>query len=172
MDTEPDDRSRTSRRQAERDLLDERRALLDALAALPPEAWDALPVDDELRTAIAQLAEMKADGARRRVIRHFARRTPEHVWPDLQAAYEALSEMAPEDIVTPADEAAQAWAERLIAEGDAALSDFLDRYWELDRNHLRRLLRNAMNREGGAADRARGALVAEIKTIRAAHDED
>ncbi len=171
-DTETDELSRTARRQAERDLLDERRALLDAVAALPPEAWDALPVDHELRAAIAQLAEMKADSARRRVIRHFARRTPKSVWPELRAAYEALSQMAPEEIVTPADEAAQAWAERLIAEGDAALAEFLDRYWQLDRNHLRRLLRNAMNREGNAAERARDALTAEIKAIRAAHDED
>lgn len=169
MSTE--DRSRTARRQAERDLLEERKTLLDALAGLPPEAWPALPVDRELRAAIAQLAEMKADSARRRVIRHFARRTPEAVWPELRAAYEALKDTPPEAIVTEADEEALAWADRMIDEGDPALAEFLDRYWDLDRNHLRRLQRNAMNRSDGAGERARVALAGQIKAIRARHDD-
>lgn len=170
MDT--DDRSRTARRQAERDLLEDRKTLLEALAGLPPPAWQALPVDDELREAIAQLSEMKADSARRRIIRHFARRTPEQVWPELRAAYEELKTLEADQIVTPADEAAGAWAERLVAEGDSALSDFLDRYWDLDRAHLRQLVRNATARTDSAGARAKAALIAEIKHIRAAHDAD
>lgn len=170
MNTE--DRSRTARRRAERGLLDERRDLLDALAGLPPEARAAIPADAELLGAIEQIAGMRPDSARRRIIRHHARRTPDGAWPALEAALVRLSALAPEAIVTADDESARAWADRLIDGGDDALSDLLDRYWDVDRNHLRRLLRNAMGREGAAAERARLALADEIKRIRAAHDDD
>lgn len=162
--------SRTARRRAERGLLDERKALLDALAGLPPEVRAAIPADGELRRAIEQIADMKADSARRRMIRHYARRTPEAAWPALEAALTELSALPPGAI--PTDEAALARADRLVAGGDAALGDFLDRYRDVDRNHLRRLLRNATNREGDAAERARAALAEEIERIRLAHDDE
>lgn len=158
-----DDRSRTARRRDERALLDERRELLDALAALPPEARAALPADAELLGVIEQLADMRADGARRRLIRHYARRTPDAAWPPLEDALERLSGVPPAEIVTEEDRAAADWAERLIAEGDAALAEFLDAHVAFDRSRLRQLVRNAARREGHAAERARGALEEAIK---------
>lgn len=170
--TTSDDRSRTERRRAERALLDERKALLDALAGLPPEARAAIPGPPDLRAAIEQIAAMKADSARRRIIRHFARRTPEATWPDLRDALETLKGLPPEAVVTAEDEQAADWAGRLIEDGDAALAGFLDRFRAVDRNHVRRLQRNARNREGSAAARARAALEEAIKEALLAEEGD
>jgi len=122
-----------------------------------------LPVDDELRDAIEKLAEMKADSARRRINRHYARRATEDVWPRLEEALERLRDLDPETLVTPDEAAARAWSARLIEEGDAALSEFIAAHPQVDRSRLRQIVRNATRRTGAAAQRARDALDALIQ---------
>lgn len=170
--TTPEDRSRTARRNAEKALLSDRKDLLDALADLPPEARAAIPAPPDLLAAIEQIAGMRADSARRRIVRHHARRAPEAVWPALFEAHAALKDTPPDEIVSADDDEAATWAARLVDEGDAALADFVDRYPAVDRNHVRRLLRNASNRQGGAADRALFALQAGIKEVLVAEDDE
>ncbi len=41
----------------------------------------------------------------------------------------------------------EAWRDSLITDGNSALTDLLNEYYHLDRQHLRQLIRNAINEE-------------------------
>lgn len=153
-------RSRTARRSAERERLVERARLIDTLAALPSEERVMLPADDELKQAIEQLAGMKADSARSRLVRHLARRTPDSAWPPLEAVVSRVEENA--DEANALEQAAEAWRARFLEEGDAAVDAFVEAHPEADRSRLRQLVRNA-SKEGTASKRARRLLLRAIR---------
>lgn len=154
-------RSRTARRSAERDRLTERVRLLDALAALPVEERALLPADDDLRDAIEQLAGMKADGARSRLIRHLARRTPDGAWPPLEGVLARVEDASVE--ATALEHAATEWRARLLDEGDTGVDAFVEAHPTADRGRLRQLVRNAGKGEGPASKRARRLLLRAIR---------
>lgn len=153
-------RSRTARRNAERERLVERARLVETLAALPAEERVMLPADDDLKRAIEQLAGMKADSARSRLVRRLARRTPDSAWPPLEAVVSRVE--AEGDAASALEEAALAWRTRLLDEGDAAVDVFVEAHPGADRSRLRQLVRNA-SKEGAASKRARRLLLRAIR---------
>lgn len=156
-------RSRTARRRSERDRLDDRQTLLDALAALPEEERDALPAEGELKLGIDQLAGMKADSARRRLIRHLARRTPDDAWPPLEAVLNRSKATTAEGAAVERE--AEAWRTRLIAEGDAAVDALVAAFPDADRGRLRQLVRNASRPDGPATRRGRRLLFRAVRAL-------
>lgn len=161
--TDDDYRSRTARRKTERDRLDERQTLLDALAALPEDEREALPAEGELKLGIDQLSGMKADSARRRLIRHLARRTPDDAWPPLEAVLARSKATTAEGIAVERE--AEAWRTRLIAEGDAALDALIAVFPDADRSRLRQLVRNATRPESPATRRGRRLLFRAMRGL-------
>lgn len=161
--SDPDYISRSARRQAGHDALVERQDLLDALARLPAAEREALPADAELKTAIELLSGMKADSARRRLIRHLARQTATAAWPPLEAVI-ARSKASRAEIAA-FEHDAEAWRARLLAEGDAAIDALVAAHPEADRSRLRQLVRNANREDSPATRRGRRLLLRAVRAL-------
>jgi len=111
------------------------------------------PVIDELLL----IAGMRSSGARNRQIRHCAaslEREPLQAIGELLAGREAARQAANQEF-----HRIERWRDRLLAGGDAVLGELLDTHPDLDRQHLRRLIRAAQQYGDGArGTRARREL--------------
>lgn len=122
----------------------------EQLISLPKNQLDTLPLPESLRDAVEQARRITSRGALKRQ-RQYVGRLMRDIDPlPLRAKLEELHR---------ADRAAKArfqqnerWRDRLIAEGDAALAEFLAQHAQADRQHLRRLMRDAAS--DAAAGRA------------------
>lgn len=115
--------------------------LAEKMLGLSDQELGQLGVDAPLREALDQVRPMRASGARNRQLKYCVRLMDPDTLPpvvtylaDRQsrrlAANQALHEI-------------EGWRDRLVSGGDDVLKGFLDRYPELDRQHLRRLCREA-----------------------------
>ncbi len=163
-DEEPNDRFT---RRAARDAEDTAaRALAERLAGARQEWFVQVPLDDQLTLGerLTRARAMKPSGARRREIRFVAKLLQGVDQRPIIAALDRAESGASHD--TEALQAAEAWRERLIDEGDRALDAFCSEHAGLDRQRLRQLARQAhKQREQGASPKASRAL---FKLIRAA----
>ena len=113
----------------------------EELVRLPESQLAALPLPEQLRDAVEQARRIGSHGALKRQRQYIGRLMRE---TDTRSIRLKLDELR------GADKAAQArfrqlerWRDRLIAEGDAALGEFLTQYPRADHPHLRRLMRGA-----------------------------
>jgi len=103
-----------------------------------------LPMDEDLRELVRDSRRITAQIARKRQVqylaKHMRRREPEAL-----AAIRAALDHDRTDHLREAQSlhAVEHWRDRLIAEGDAALTELLDAHPDADRQHLRQLARNA-----------------------------
>jgi ribosome-associated protein len=121
----------------------------EALIALNPEQLASFDLSDRLRDAIALAQSIKSHSALRRQ-RQFVGKLMREVDPaPIQAQ---LLKVKGEDEVGKARlHRAERWRERLLADGDEALTALLEEFPHADRAHLRTLMRQARD------ERARGA---------------
>jgi ribosome-associated protein len=132
--------SRSEQRRAALDVL----ALGEKLAALTPTQLAKLPVPEALLPHIADTRRMTSHGARKRQVAFLAkqmRREDDETLDAIRDAMDAGGDAARRETATL--HRAEAWRDRLLAEGDDALSELLDAYPSADRQRLRQLLRNA-----------------------------
>lgn len=132
--------SRTRQRQAALDVL----ALSQQLTALSQGQLDKLPIPDSLRPHIADTQRIASPIARKRQMAFLAkqmRRENDATLDAIRDALEAGGEASRRETATL--HRAEAWRERLLADGDAALAELLTEYPAADRQRLRQLLRNA-----------------------------
>lgn len=132
--------SRSEQRRAALDVL----ALGEKLAALTPTQLARLPVPESLLPHIADARRITAHVARKRQVAFLAkqmRREDDATLDAIRDALDAGGEAARRE--TAAMHRIEAWRERLLAEGDAALSELLEAHPSADRQHLRRLVRAA-----------------------------
>jgi ribosome-associated protein len=131
--------SRSEQRRAALDVL----ALGEKLAALTPTQLAKLPVPEALLPHIADTRRITSHGARKRQTAFLAkqmRREDDDTLDAIRDALDAGGEAGRRE--TAAMHRAEAWRDRLLAEGDAALSKLLAAYPDADRQRLRQLLRN------------------------------
>lgn len=131
--------SRSEQRRAALDVL----ALGEKLAALTPVQLAKLPVPESLLPHIADTRRITQHVARKRQVAFLAkqmRREDDATLDAIRDALDAGGESAQREVA--AMHRAEAWRERLLAEGDSALSELLDAHPEADRQRLRQLLRN------------------------------
>jgi ribosome-associated protein len=129
-------------------------ALAEQLTTLPRADVDALGFGDATQAALDETARIKDRRALRRHYKRIANclaRENTEPLAELLAAREAHAREA-----AARHHQIERWRERLIAEGDAALTELFDRYPSADRQALRQLMRAAQrDTERGRPDAPR-----------------
>lgn len=111
------------------------------LVRLPEQQLGSLDLPEKLRDAIALARRITSHGAQKRQ-RQYIGKLLRGVDPEPIRAL--LEQLRGADRLSKARfQENERWRDRLIAEGDAALAEFLERRPEADRQHLRRLVREA-----------------------------
>ena len=134
-----------SRSQERRDALDVLK-LGERLAGLTDAQLAKLPVPDDLLPHIVETRRITAHIARKRQLAFLAkqmRREDDETLDAIRDALDEKGEAARQE--TGAMHRAEAWRERLLDEGDAALSELLDAHPGADRQQLRQLVRSAFD---------------------------
>jgi ribosome-associated protein len=132
-----------SRSQQRREAL-EVLELARQLSELTPQQVSRLPVPDHLVPHIDETRRITSHVAHKRQLQYLAkqmRREDDETLEAIRDALDANGNAAREEAAML--HRAEAWRERLIADGDAALAELLDAWPHADRQHLRRLARNA-----------------------------
>ena len=133
-----------SRAQQRREALDVL-ALVQALGEHSAAELEKLPVPEQLLPHFAELRRISAHGARKRQHAYIAkqmRREDESVLDAIRDALAAGGEAARQE--TALLHRVEAWRDRLLADGDAALSELVEQHPSADRQQLRQLVRNAL----------------------------
>lgn len=118
--------------------------LAEVLVALTDGQLAPIPMPDELRELIRDSRRITAPIARKRQLQFLAkhmRREEDETLDAIRRALEHDRDEARRD--TAALHRVEAWRERLLEEGDAALAELLQEHPHPDRQHLRQLARNA-----------------------------
>ena len=134
-----------SRSQQRRDAL-EVLALGEKLAALSDAQLDKLPIPEALLPHILDTRRITAHVARKRQLAFLAkqmRREDDETLDAIRDALDAGGQAARREAAEL--HRVEAWRERLLDDGDAALGELLDAHPHGDRQHLRQLVRNALD---------------------------
>lgn len=133
-----------SRSQQRREALDVL-ALGQQLVALTEAQLARLPVPESLLPHIRETRRITSHIAHKRQLAFLAkqmRREDEETLDAIRDALDEKGESARREVA--AMHRVEAWRERLLDEGDAALAELLDQHPDADRQGLRQLVRNAL----------------------------
>jgi ribosome-associated protein len=134
--------SRSRQRREALDVL----ALGERLAALSDAQLAHLPIPGDLLPHVREARRITAHGARKRQLAFLAKQLRREDDGVLDAIREALDETGEAArLEAAALHRTEAWRQRLLEEGDAALSGLLAAHPEADRQRLRQLVRNALD---------------------------
>lgn len=132
-----------SRSQQRREAL-EVLELARQLSELTAQQIARLPVPERLIPHIDETRRIPSHGAHKRQLQFLAKQMRREDDETLEAIRDALdSSGEAARLETAMLHRAEAWRDRLMADGDAALTELLDEYPHADRQHLRQLARNA-----------------------------
>ena len=155
--------SRSQQRREALDIL----ALAEQLVELSEGALAALVMPDPLRELIHESRRITARIARKRQLQFLAkamRKEDDEVIDAIRTALTHDRDRSRRE--TAALHRLEAWRERLLEEGDAALTELLDVCPEADRQKLRQLVRKAqVEREKQQPPRAFRELFRELKAL-------
>ncbi len=136
-DHSPDSPSRSQEKREAEAL----QKLGERLIKLPKKLLDLLPLPENLRDAIEHARHITRHGALKRQ-RQYVGRLMRNIDPE--PVRTKLDELTSADRLSNARfHHNEHWRDRLIADGDAALNEFLAQYPQADSQHLRRLMRAA-----------------------------
>lgn len=133
-----------SRSQQRREAL-EVLELGERLASLSDAQLARLPIPDTLLPHIVETRRITSHIARKRQLAYLAkqmRREDEETLHAIRDALDAQGETARREVA--AIHRVEQWRERLLDGGDEALAQLLDQHPRADRQHLRQLVRNAL----------------------------
>jgi len=134
---EPEGPSKSDRKREHKAL----QLLARRLLELPPGKAAGLSLDEALAEAVRVGRGIKASSARQRHIRHVANLLDEDVVSRLTALLDGDSAAHAREVAR--FHALERWRDRLLAEGDAALTEFLDEHPGADAAALRTAMRQA-----------------------------
>lgn len=121
------------------------------LVDLPPATLAKLPLPDELASAIRECQAISKHGGRKRQLKFIGKLMREIDVEPIRTMLEQLS--APQRNEVKQFHLVEQWRDRLLEEGDQALTALLEQYPNADRQQLRQLLRNARNTKLSEAKR-------------------
>jgi ribosome-associated protein len=104
---------------------------------------DTLPLTETLRKAIVDAKAIKSHGAKRRQAQLIGKLMRSADYEEILAAYEHMTQE--ESSVTANFHEVELWREKLIHEGKDALTEFIDAYLPEDVQHLRQLIKKAID---------------------------
>jgi len=111
------------------------------LVNMPKSKLAAIPLDEDLREAIALAQSIKAHGGRKRQILYIGKLLR---GIDATPIREAIAKLDQTDAASVAHlHRLERWRERLLAEGNDALTQLLGEFPAADSQRLRQLIRNA-----------------------------
>jgi len=133
--------SRSQQRRAALDVFD----LGEKLSALSDAQLAKLPIPETLMPHILETRRITSHVAHKRQLQFLAkqmRREDDDALDAIKDALEEKGEASRREVA--AMHRVEAWRDRLLADGDDALAAFLTEYPTADRQHLRQLVRNAV----------------------------
>jgi len=119
-------------------------ALAEKLVTLPSAQWARLPLPEELLAQLKACQRITAHGARKRQLAFIAkqmRRLEAEILNLIDQTLNNEAEIARQQ--TAALHHVEQWRQRLLDEGDKALTELLNAYPHANRQHLRNLVRKA-----------------------------
>ena len=139
-----DDEEWVSKTQRKREC-DALQALGEELITLKSEELNSFELPDHLFSAILEARKIKQRGALKRQKQYIGRLMRE---VDADQIAQQLNNIRHKDDINNAQfKRVEKWRDRVINEGDKAISELVDEFPEADRQHLRQLYRNAMNEQ-------------------------
>jgi ribosome-associated protein len=155
--------SRSEQRRAALEVLD----LGAQLVALSDAQLAKLPIPESLLPHIRECKRITSHIAHKRQLQFLAKQMRREDDETLEAIRDALDEKgetARREVA--AMHRVEAWREKLIDGGDAALAELLDEHPQADRQHLRQLVRNAIEeRNRNKPPRAFRELYQELRGL-------
>ncbi len=136
----PADPARPSKTQLKREA-DALQALGESLIPLPDSELAAIPVPSELLDAIRSARRMTKRGALHRQKKFIGKLMRQIDAGPIRDYMQRRDDRAREAVAR--FHRAEQWRDRLLADGDDALGALLEAYPDADRQHLRRLMRDA-----------------------------
>ena len=149
-------------------------ALGQQLVALSEAQLSKLPIPESLLPHIREAKRITANIAHKRQLAFLAkqmRREDDEALDAIRDALDVGGDAARRE--TAALHRVETWRERLLADGDAALAELLAEYPGADRQHLRQLVRNAIDeRNRNKPPHAFRELFRELRELLQADDGD
>lgn len=139
-------------------------ALGERLVELPATQLDALDLPPALHDAVAQARGIRARGGRKRQLQYIGKLMRD---VDADPIRQALARIDGDALVERAQlHRCEAWRDRLLDQGDTALADLFEQHPDADRQHLRRLVRDARaERDAGKSPRLQRELFRTLKAF-------
>ena len=162
---EHDDDQQPSRSQQRRDAL-AILALAEQLVGLTPNRLEKLELPEDVRAEIDNVQRIKAHGARKRQMAFLAKVMRRHGEDAFESARAVLGENRElQHQKNAALQRLEVLRDRLI-ENDATLAELITRYPDIDRQHLRSLIRQArIERDANKPPRAYRELFRLLKEL-------
>ena len=137
-------------------------ALGEKLCGLNAGQLAKIPLSDTLLRAVDEASRIKTNSARRRHMQFIGRLMREADHDAIEAAYNSLMQVSEQHVQQ--HHQTERWRDRMLAEGDAVVNEFVDRYPAADRQQLRQLVRTAATET--AADKPPAAARKLFKLLR------
>ena len=166
----PDETLEPSRSQLRREALDILK-LAETLANLSEAELARVPLDDDLREEVRRTRAVTSHIARKRQNQFLAKQMRKLDEESVEAIRYSLGvdrEKAHRE--TAAMHRLETWRERLLADGDDALAEFIVQHPSADRQRLRQLVRNALAER--KADKPPHAYRELFRVLREASERD
>jgi ribosome-associated protein len=114
------------------------------LVELPRKALHQIPLTDETREAIVEAKHLKMEALRRK-LKHIGKLMRDEDADSIQIALDKLRQ--PHEKEVSEFHEVEGWRDSLLAGDDAVLEELCGRFVDIDRQHLRQLVRNAKKEE-------------------------
>lgn len=139
-------------------------ALSEEMSELPAGQLKALELPDIINKAVVEASGMPHKGARKRLLKFIAGQLNKI---DIEPILEKLSRIKNKSAHAVREHhIVERWRDRLIAEGNDALTELLDEQPHADRQLLRQLLRNAQKEtEAGKPPKSSRLLYRQLKEL-------
>ena len=116
-------------------------ALGESLVKLNKSALAQIPLSDDLRKAIDEARRLHQHGALKRQLQYIGKLMRQCDIEPIRSAYDKVTNSYREDVEQHHE--LEQWRDRLLSDGDPALEKLLLEHPELDRQHVRQLIRTA-----------------------------
>ncbi|MGW8227757.1 MAG: ribosome biogenesis factor YjgA [Gammaproteobacteria bacterium] len=116
-------------------------ALGESLVKLNKSALAQIPLPNDLRNAIDEARRLHQHGALKRQLQYIGKLMRQCDVEPIRTAFEKVTNSFREDVEQHHE--LEQWRDRLLSDGDPVLEKLLIEYPEVDRQHLRQLIRTA-----------------------------